>query len=161
MAIGRSGLQVGVIPRPLNPKVVGNAEFRENSTTYGVTTFGSRVFVASSGLRIFPAQCTKPSAVELEEPGPKSRLLDIYPNPFNPRTTIGFESHNPGHVQLAVYDLAGRRVALLVSGWLGEGIHKETWNGRDNAGRSAAAGQYLVRLKARDGVEVQKVILAK
>lgn len=80
---------------------------------------------------------------------------------FNPPTTISFDCQEPDHVQLAIYDLAGRRIALLVDGWLGSGHHEETWNGRDITGRSVAAGQYLVRLKTRDGIDVQKVILAK
>lgn len=92
---------------------------------------------------------------------PGTRIIASYPNPFNPRTTIRFECEAPGQVDLAIYDLAGRRVASLVDGWLGSGRHDETWNGRDIAGRFVAAGQYLVRLKTRQGIDVQKVILAK
>jgi len=95
--------------------------------------------------------------------GPASGIVlnPSYPNPFNPRTTISFECRDAGHVQLAVYDLAGRLVARLFEGWLGSGHHEEAWNGRDISGRSVAGGQYLVRLKTGDEVEVQKVILAK
>ena len=66
-----------------------------------------------------------------------------------------------GYVELAVYDLAGRRVALLIDRWLAAGHHEEAWNGCDLSGRSVAAGQYLIRLKTSDGVDVQKVVLAK
>jgi hypothetical protein len=90
-----------------------------------------------------------------------TRLVGIKPNPFNPRTTISFECEKSGHVQLEVFDLAGRRVAQIVDGWLEAGLHEETLNGRDTSGRSLAAGQYLVRLKTAAGIDVQKVILAK
>ncbi len=101
------------------------------------------------------------SAVGMEGMPAVTRLDAPCPNPFNPRTTISFECREPGHVELEVYDLAGRRVALLVDAWLGSGHHEEVWNGRDINGRSVATGQYLIRLKTGDGVDVQKVLLAK
>ena len=101
------------------------------------------------------------SSIPVNQP-PRSRtFLSIWPNPFNPRTMINFECQDTGPVQLAVYDLAGRRVALLVDGWLESGNHERVWNGCDITGRSVAAGQYLVRLKTRDGTDVQKVVLVK
>ncbi len=92
---------------------------------------------------------------------PATRFVIIKPNPFNPSTTISFECRVPGHVELTVHDLAGRRVALLADKWLKAGPHEAIWNGRDGQGRTASAGQYLVRLKTRDGMDVQKVILVK
>lgn len=62
---------------------------------------------------------------------------------------------------LTVHGLAGRRVALLADKWLQAGPHEATWNGRDSQGRTASAGQYLVRLKTADATDVRKVILAK
>lgn len=94
-------------------------------------------------------------------PGSIDRIESIAPNPFNPRTTISFECRNAGHVQLSVYDLAGRQVAILVEGWLGSGHHEEAWNGRDITGRPVAAGQYLIKLKTVDRIDVQKVTLTK
>jgi hypothetical protein len=90
-----------------------------------------------------------------------TRLLGASPNPFNPLTTIRFECLEPGSVRLTVYDLAGRRVAVLCDGWLGAGPHQQDWDGRDAAGREVAAGPYLVQLRTRQGIEVQKIMLAK
>ncbi|MDQ7054056.1 MAG: hypothetical protein Q9P14_14670 [candidate division KSB1 bacterium] len=42
------------------------------------------------------------------------RLLPAYPNPFNPSTRIRFQMDKPGPVTLAVYNLAGKRVRLLL-----------------------------------------------
>jgi hypothetical protein len=104
--------------------------------------------------------CDLTSAVDDDLPM-ATRIVGNIPNPFNPLTTINFECRNPGQVQLAVYDLSGHRVALLVNGWLAAGHHEEAWNGRDASGRLVAAGQYLVRLKTTDGIDTQKVMLAK
>lgn len=104
--------------------------------------------------------CNATSGVDDRLPS-VSRLVGIWPNPFNPRTTISFECEESGYVQLEVFDLAGRKVAHLFEGWLEAGLHEKTLNGRNTSGRSLAAGQYLVRLKAGTAVDVQKVIMAK
>ena len=95
-------------------------------------------------------------------PGPAAAELDApWPNPFNPTTTIGFECREAGQVQLVIYDLSGRQVAVLVDDRLDTGHYTADWNGRDTAGRVVAAGQYLVCLETAGGIDVQKVILAK
>jgi flagellar hook assembly protein FlgD len=62
---------------------------------------------------------------------------------------------------LAIHDLAGRRVALLVDGISGKGPGKAEWGGLDESGKPVAAGQYLVRLEAEDRVDVQKILLVR
>lgn len=65
-----------------------------------------------------------------------------YPNPFNPSTRIGFSLARDTRVDLAVFDLAGRRVATLAQGPLAAGDHRVTWDGRTDLGGSAPAGMY-------------------
>ena len=55
------------------------------------------------------------------------RLEQNYPNPFNPTTTIAFDVPALHQVELAVYDVIGRRVAMLVDGVLAAGRHEATW----------------------------------
>ncbi len=83
-----------------------------------------------------------------------------FPNPFNPTTVIPFTLNQRGHVTLAVYDVLGRRVALLVDGEIAEGSHSVRWDA--SAGDSPiASGVYLVRLE-RLGVSVsRRILLAK
>jgi hypothetical protein len=68
------------------------------------------------------------------------------PNPFNPSTVISFSLERQGRVELEVYDLLGRRVALLVEGERGAGVHRVAW---DASG--VASGVYLYRLKVSSG----------
>lgn len=66
--------------------------------------------------------------------------LDCYPNPFNPTTTISYQVPAAGLVSLKVYDMLGREVAGLVSGYKGAGKYSVQFNGQD-----LASGVYFVR----------------
>ncbi len=68
-------------------------------------------------------------------------LAAAYPNPFSDETTIGFELPEAQAVTLAVYDMLGRRVAVLASGEHAAGYHAVRLDGR-----GLAAGVYLYRL---------------
>jgi len=89
-------------------------------------------------------------------------LLPCIPNPFNPMTTIAFEIPRVGHVDLEIFDVAGRRVRTLHLGETIEaGRHSVVWNGKDGQGRSLASGVYQIRLKTREFEGVQRVTLIK
>ena len=79
-----------------------------------------------------------------------------YPNPFNPTTTLAFELPIPGAVRLEVYDLIGRRVAVLVNENLTAGSHSISWDAS-----SLSSGVYLARLVTADGVYTRKLTLIK
>jgi hypothetical protein len=84
------------------------------------------------------------------------RLQPGSPNPFNPVTTIRFELPEETRVHVAVYDVAGHRVATLVNGVRSRGTHAETWN----AG-GLASGVYYCRLVAGEEVRVRRLVLLK
>jgi len=91
----------------------------------------------------------------------RSALLDAIPNPFNPKTRLSFEISSAGPVELKVYDIAGRLVAVLLDGHLDAGRHHVVWDGRDEAGRACSAGVYLYRLEAGDYCETKRMALIK
>ena len=94
-------------------------------------------------------------------PGPVSAILNCYPNPFNPRTTIAFEVRHAGAVRLSVYDLRGNLVADLLDETLSAGVHQRNWNGLNKTGMNAPSGVYLAALRTVDGLSVQKLDLAR
>jgi len=98
-----------------------------------------------------------------EEDIPQSFGLDQNaPNPFNPVTTISFAvPASGGDVEVAVYDVAGRRTALLASGHRDPGRYTVVWDGRDERGRRVASGIYFARMVAPDYVTTRKMILLK
>lgn len=94
-------------------------------------------------------------------------LFSAYPNPFNPQTTIAFQLMNTAHVELAVYNVLGQEVTILVSQKMAPGKHKAVWNGSDALGQSVPSGIYFYRLEIKADaknsgfVDVKKMILAK
>jgi len=64
-------------------------------------------------------------------------------------------------VQIAVFDLAGKRVAVLTEGVFPPGVHSVGWNGRDAAGGEMPSGNYFVRLSTVAGVQGRKMTLLR
>jgi hypothetical protein len=87
--------------------------------------------------------------------------LAVAPNPFNPRTVVSFELSEAGEVAVAVHDVQGRLVRRLAAGRYGSGRHELVWDGRDERGRAAGAGVYLVRLSAPQGDAATRVVIIK
>ena len=90
-------------------------------------------------------------------------LKQNYPNPFNPSTTISFEVP-PGlqqTVTLAIFDVLGRTVRILVNEELAPGSHSIVWNGRDKSGGSVSSGVYLYQLTAENYQVTKKLILIR
>jgi flagellar hook assembly protein FlgD len=61
-------------------------------------------------------------------------------------------------VALRLYDVSGRLVRTLVRGPMAAGVHRATWDGRDDGGRSVGSGVYFVRYDALGGVRTQRIL---
>ena len=83
-------------------------------------------------------------------------LLQNFPNPFNPNTTIKFEIPRAEYTQLVIYDALGREVAKLVNKELTAGNYEVEWNA-ENYG----SGIYFYQLKAGNYIETKKMMLLK
>jgi hypothetical protein len=109
---------------------------------------------------------TGSQTVAVEEAGISPRefvLLQNYPNPFNPRTVINYtvggvggQGSGAGNVRLAVYDLLGREVAVLVNENKPAGSYEAQFDG---TGLSSAV--YMYRLTAGEHVASRKMVLTK
>ena len=87
---------------------------------------------------------------------------NIYPNPFNPETTISFSIPESGDVELSVYNVKGQKVTTLVDSRLDSGNHSVSWQGKDSNGDSVSSGIYLYRLRIdNQNRAVQKGLLLK
>ena len=65
------------------------------------------------------------------------------------------------HVRLAVYDLAGQRVRILVSEAAEPGSQTVYWDGRDQLGRSVASGIYIARVTVAAEAVSRKMVRLK
>lgn len=97
---------------------------------------------------------TKQIAVEVTSPG-RFKLLPNYPNPFNPSTNIQYNLPARMHVRVAVYNMLGRRVAILVDKIQEAGPHELRWD----ASRMAS-GLYFYQIIA-DGKNGRKIVRQK
>jgi M6 family metalloprotease-like protein len=110
---------------------------------------------------------TDEPGIIVEEDVSALNLLDAYPNPFNPMTTIQFQiptSQNhiemEAFVSLRVYDILGNEVATLVNEMKKPGNYKVTFDASE-----LASGMYIYRLQTNStsggSVSCKKMILVK
>ena len=84
-----------------------------------------------------------------------------FPNPFTTTTTLRYHTETPADVELAVYDVLGRRVAMLARGFHVGGPHEAVWDGRSETGRTLAPGVYFARLTAGDRAATRRLTLLR
>ena len=83
-------------------------------------------------------------------------LSQNYPNPFNPVTTIQFSIPAENNVELKIYDILGKEIALLVQERLQSGEYSVKFDGM-----KLSSGTYFMRLQSGDHVQLKKMILLK
>jgi hypothetical protein len=84
------------------------------------------------------------------------RLHAPHPNPFNATTVISFQLPVASDISLEVFDISGRKLVELASGFHSPGEYRLVW---DASGR--AAGMYFVRLSAEEEKRFEKLVLLK
>jgi len=102
-----------------------------------------------------------PSAVGVKEmsANKKFHLHDNYPNPFNPETVIEYQLLRSVDIEISIFNVEGKKVTTLASGFRPAGSYKVTWGGKDESGRMVASGLYIYQLKAGDSAEIKKMTL--
>lgn len=86
---------------------------------------------------------------------------NVYPNPFNPSTTINFSISSDSEVVADIYNAKGQKVDTLFSGHLPKGNHFLRWNGTDQANRTVASGLYFYRITTDHSNVTGKMLLMK
>ena len=86
----------------------------------------------------------------------KYSLSQNYPNPFNPGTNISFSLGKPSNVKLAVYNILGQKIAVLVNNYMQAGSYTYQFNAA-----KLASGVYIYRIEAGSFVSSKKMILLK
>ncbi|MDD4033938.1 MAG: FlgD immunoglobulin-like domain containing protein [Candidatus Cloacimonetes bacterium] len=90
-----------------------------------------------------------------------TELKSIYPNPFNPSTTISYGLAEAADVKVQIFNSRGQLVRSISEGQRNAGNYNLIWNGTDNNGQSQPTGVYFVRLHAGKKVFNSKAVLMK
>jgi len=85
----------------------------------------------------------------------------VYPNPFNPSTTIRYGLTQSGAVKLDIYNLRGQLIRSIDRGNQPIGYHSYVWNGTAENGQGLGSGVYLIRVSIDRETWTQKVLLLK
>ncbi|MCK9611159.1 MAG: SBBP repeat-containing protein [Candidatus Cloacimonas sp.] len=130
----------------------------EESATFGATTITS---INDDGREIFVAKLGEVNSIDLPDIISFSGIRSIYPNPFNPLTTIDYEISMPADVKIEVYNNRGQLVRNFILGYKEQGSYKLTWEGEDNNGCLCSTGIYYIRMKAGKEIYIKKAVLLK
>ncbi len=122
-------------------------------------TLEGRALALTANVTLQQNTITIPSATTSVGIGRSSMSFDLlqnFPNPFNPETTISFDLPMSGHVHLAVYDLLGREVAIVVDGLKSQGRYEEKFSAVD-----ISSGVYFYQLTSGGQRAIRKMTILK
>ena len=88
----------------------------------------------------------------IERPG-KFRITSVYPNPFNPTTTISYQLPQAQTIELSLYNILGRRVKSLFQGRQVAGTHELSINAS-----ALSSGVYILQLRGEQNLLSRKKI---
>ncbi len=88
-------------------------------------------------------------------------LHSVYPNPFNPSTTIGYGIAKAAEVTFSIYNARGQVVRTINQGMKQPNNYKLSWNGLDDNGVECSTGIYFIRMQAGKDSFTRKAMLMK
>ena len=105
--------------------------------------------------------CESCASVGVPPEGSSDTTMFSFANPYSIGSTMRITIQTPVATLIEVFDLRGARVATLVNDRLAAGEHVLTWDGRDDQGRRANSGVYLVRGRLGHKTIQRKVALLR
>jgi hypothetical protein len=122
-------------------------------------------FEIADGLVFDPSQFANPLAggvLDIQTTPTEFALLQNFPNPFNPDTTIGYELAESADVTLQIYNVVGQVVrTLMAAESQSVGRYQVRWDGMDDRGMPVSSGIYFYQISAGKFQDVRKLMLLK
>ena len=84
-------------------------------------------------------------------------LLESYPNPFNPSTTIRFQVPFKARINISVFDILGNHIETIIDESVTPGLRSIVW--KPNS--SDATGMYFIHLKSKNFTDTKKIMFLK
>ena len=119
--------------------------------------FTGYVWVYGGNAQLEDTTVDNDDPVETEPPW----VMSVFPNPFNPSTTIAFSIPETTQTRVSIYNSKGQRVIDLLDADLPQGDHSLVWDGRDENNLSVASGIYFIKLEAGGKTSIRKAMLLK
>ncbi len=96
------------------------------------------------------------ASIALRQIPSSTQLMQNYPNPFNPVTTINYQLSATGNVTVSIYDVLGKKIAILVNGEQSAGIHSVQFDGS-----KLSSGMYFYTMQTTNYASVKKMLIIK
>lgn len=92
---------------------------------------------------------------------PVREVFAVYPNPTNSQAQIDYSLRAEGKASLAVYDVLGRLVRVLEEGVKPAGVHRVSWDGKNQDSGLAPSGVYFLRLGTPERVKTKRLVVVR
>jgi len=117
---------------------------------------------SDSDFRILPVHVFPFLTIGSDDATPSSfYLFQNYPNPFNPRTLIEYQLPKRSNVEVAIYNIQGKRIRTLVVREQVAGFYRVIWNGKDENGCLVPSGIYIYRIVTSDFIMTRRMLLIR
>jgi len=142
-------------------------QFTDKEVEPGKTYFYYLEDVDVSGMKTKNITIKVVVPAKLAEAYPKEfRLLQNFPNPFNPETWIPYQLTCDSEVTIRIYNVFGRLVNTLSLGVKEAGYYTikdeaACWDGRNSAGEQVASGVYLYTIEAGEFSAAKRMVIIK
>jgi len=122
-------------------------------------------FEVANGLVVDPSdlsnQVVVMGALDVQSTPTEFALLQNFPNPFNPETTIKYTLAEGADVHLRIYNIVGQVVRTLVAERQSAGRYQVRWDGTDDRGMTVSSGIYFYQFSAGKFQDVKRLMLLK
>ena len=88
-------------------------------------------------------------------------LLNNFPNPFNPETSIKFQLPQQDHVVIKIFNMIGQEVRTLIDEDKAPGTYQIKWDGKDDWGNIAPSGNYVYRMQTKRFNDSRRMVFLK
>lgn len=128
---------------------INNFSFYNDSIGWAIGG-GGLIINTTNGGSLVPVKTISESIPEI------FRLFQNYPNPFNPVTKIKFDIPSRTFVKIAVYDIIGNEVSIILQQVMSPGLYSIEFNGEN-----LASGLYFYNMVTEHSNITKKMILIK
>ncbi len=150
-------------PDPTGASMYFNGTFTQDNNDPSLWAVSDLPWDGSAGDFGTPGYANTVSAVASQNRPvlPDDFGLKVFPNPFNPQTTIAFSLPNAQKVQARIFNLNGQQVRLLANGNFSAGKVKLFWNGKNNNNSTLPSGIYILSLQIGSIQITRKIVLLR